>query len=389
MTAPTVTPAAGPPPPGLPPFAGLPTPPLLRRPDDRVLRGVCAAVGRTTGTDPVLWRVALGVLTVFGGSGLLLYLAGWLLIPEEGADGSLAERVLRGRDLSRAGVIALVLGGAVLLGVVTGDGSDAAPVVAVALLAYVVLRRIPQGSLGSAAGPVVDGSPPGTPPMSAASSGWSTTAASPGWSVPVTAPRPVRPRSSLGLLTVSAALLVVGALLGLHAAGTDGITVGRLLAAALLVVGAGLLVGARWGRSRGLIALAVLLAVGLGVTSSARVPVSLSAGTRTWSVTGSADHELGVGHAVLDLRPLGSSPDPATTVTARLGAGSLRLLVPAGLHLRVTAHVTAGQVTLPGEPLVDGTDLQVVRTYGPDDAPLVEVTTTVGAGEVEVSRVAS
>lgn len=384
-------------------------PPLVRRPDDRVVRGVCAAVGRTTGTDPVLWRVVIGVLTVFGGSGLLLYAAGWLLIPEEGHETSIAQHWVRDRNLSRTGVVALVVAAAVVLAVLTGDGRGAAPLLAVGLLAYVVLRHPAAGALSATARTVTDdpavpstattyGAPLGRP-LPATPSAGGDPGAPEAWP-----PLPARRRSALGLLTFSAALLVVATLLGLAASGLDGITAGRVLAAALLVVGVGLLIGARWGRARGLVLLALLLAVALGVTASARVPVALSAGERTWLVTGSSDHRLGVGEAILDLRPLAPGPsDPSATdplplagsaqpidVEARLGAGNLRLLLPAGLHLQLTAHVAAGQVVLPGEPdPLQGTRLTVMRTYGPDNAPLVHLDADLGAGQLEVRRDAS
>src|SRR5512144_2568126 len=79
---------------------GAPTPVrhvLTRSRDDRVVAGVCGGVGRYLGVDPVLFRVLLPVLAVFGGSGIVLYALGWLLIPEEGAPESEAQRLLRGR----------------------------------------------------------------------------------------------------------------------------------------------------------------------------------------------------------------------------------------------------------------------------------------------------
>jgi phage shock protein PspC (stress-responsive transcriptional regulator) len=73
---------------------------------------VAAAIGRATNTDPVLWRVLLGVMTLFGGIGLLVYLLGWLLIPAEGDSASPAEALIgRGRSSTSA---ALALGLAVV-----------------------------------------------------------------------------------------------------------------------------------------------------------------------------------------------------------------------------------------------------------------------------------
>lgn len=57
---------------------------LLRRSqDDRVIGGVAAGIGRYLGVDSTLVRVAFVLLAVFGGSGLLIYLVAWLVIPDE------------------------------------------------------------------------------------------------------------------------------------------------------------------------------------------------------------------------------------------------------------------------------------------------------------------
>ncbi len=349
---------------------------LLRRPDDRVLKGVCAAVGRATNTDPVLWRVVLAVLTLFGGSGLVLYVAGWLLIPEEGADASVAERWLRNRQLSQTGVVVLVLAGAAVLAVGFGDRGGFAPVVAAGLLAYVVLRRPTERTVTEAATPVT---PAWLAPSAPVTAGWA----------PGAGPTAPRRRRALGLVTTSAALLTSAVLLGLDASGAlHGLTVGRVLAAALGVVGVGLVVGSRvGGRSYGLIALALLLTGGLAVTASARVPVDLSAGQRVWQVTGSQSERLGVGEATVDLRGLDVAR--GADVTARLGAGHLVVHVPAGLHVEVRTRVAAGEVLLPGEVSQGGSDLQRTRTYGPADVPLTHVDVRLGAGQLEVLRDAS
>ena len=78
-----------PPPPGYsppPPGAAAPPRPPLRRTSgsDKVIGGVSGGIARTLGIDPILVRVAFVILTIFGGSGIVLYLAGWLFIPEDG-----------------------------------------------------------------------------------------------------------------------------------------------------------------------------------------------------------------------------------------------------------------------------------------------------------------
>ena len=67
---------------------------LVRPAKGRYIAGVCAALGRATNTDPVLWRVLLGVLSFFSGVGILIYLIGWLMIPSEGDTASPIESLL-------------------------------------------------------------------------------------------------------------------------------------------------------------------------------------------------------------------------------------------------------------------------------------------------------
>src|SRR4051812_24309716 len=57
----------------------------LRRSADRRVAGVAGGIARHLDIDPIIVRVALVVLVFFGGSGLLLYGAMWLLVPEEGS----------------------------------------------------------------------------------------------------------------------------------------------------------------------------------------------------------------------------------------------------------------------------------------------------------------
>ena len=74
-----------------PPSGWGPERPALRLPvGDRMLAGVAAGLARYFGVDPVIVRIAFVVLTVVGGAGIPLYLAGLLLIPEEGSDISIA-----------------------------------------------------------------------------------------------------------------------------------------------------------------------------------------------------------------------------------------------------------------------------------------------------------
>jgi len=64
--------------------------PLRRSADDRMLAGVAGGLARYLGVDAMIVRIAFAVLTVVGGAGIPLYLAGLLLIPEDGSDQSIA-----------------------------------------------------------------------------------------------------------------------------------------------------------------------------------------------------------------------------------------------------------------------------------------------------------
>ena len=78
-----------------PPFGWGPDRPALRRPfEDRMLAGVAAGLARYFGVDATIVRIAFVVLTVVGGAGIPLYLAGLLLIPEEGSDQSIAGSII-------------------------------------------------------------------------------------------------------------------------------------------------------------------------------------------------------------------------------------------------------------------------------------------------------
>jgi phage shock protein PspC (stress-responsive transcriptional regulator) len=63
---------------------------LCRPYQDRMLAGVAAGLARYLGVDMTIVRIAFVVLTVIGGAGIPLYLAGLLLIPDEGSDQSIA-----------------------------------------------------------------------------------------------------------------------------------------------------------------------------------------------------------------------------------------------------------------------------------------------------------
>lgn len=59
-----------------------PTRRLFRNPDDRILGGVCGGVGAYLGIDPLWMRLAMAILFFGFGTGFLVYLLLWIIIPE-------------------------------------------------------------------------------------------------------------------------------------------------------------------------------------------------------------------------------------------------------------------------------------------------------------------
>ena len=69
--------------------------PLQRPFHGRMVAGVAARIADYLGVDVTIVRIVLAVLTVMGGAGVPIYLAGWLLIPDEGAEQSLASELIQ------------------------------------------------------------------------------------------------------------------------------------------------------------------------------------------------------------------------------------------------------------------------------------------------------
>jgi phage shock protein PspC (stress-responsive transcriptional regulator) len=63
-----------------------------------MLTGVAIGLAEYLGVDVMIVRVAFVVLTVVGGAGIPLYLAGLLLISEEGSDQSIAGSLIKSRQ---------------------------------------------------------------------------------------------------------------------------------------------------------------------------------------------------------------------------------------------------------------------------------------------------
>src|SRR6476659_5345397 len=85
---------------------------LVRSKNDRGLGGYFDL-------NPAIYRIAFVVLTLAGGTGVLLYLAAWLVIPEEGAADSIAAAELRKQRDHPKRLLGLALLGAIALAVLS------------------------------------------------------------------------------------------------------------------------------------------------------------------------------------------------------------------------------------------------------------------------------
>jgi phage shock protein PspC (stress-responsive transcriptional regulator) len=92
---------------------------LYRPKDGRWLGGVAEGLGRYFDLSPTIYRIAFVALAFAGGTGVVLYAASWLVIPEEGAADSIAAAELRKhRDHPRR-LLGLALIGAIFLAVLS------------------------------------------------------------------------------------------------------------------------------------------------------------------------------------------------------------------------------------------------------------------------------
>lgn len=230
-------------------------------------------------------------------------------------------------------------------------------------------------------------------------------------------PEPPRPRSPLGAITIAVALIVTGVVAALDM--VTGVPLdadpSHLAAVALLVLGLGQLVGALWGRARWLSLVALLLLppvmVGAAIREvEPRFPIADGLdfgdgiGERTYDPGGADalpdDIRLLAGSIRVDLedwRPptTGTLEDlelETTDLTVSVGAGEVVLTTPRSVPWRVVADVGLGDtsVTRNAELLERRSSedldqsLEVVRTGGPQDGPVLDIVVDLRLGEFDL-----
>jgi phage shock protein PspC (stress-responsive transcriptional regulator) len=393
----------------------------------RKIAGVAAGVAARYGIDPVVPRIALVVATFFGGFGVLLYLLGWLLLPDERDKVSALEALLgKGRSstpphmtvglcialfpaaswtfggwwLNGTGVVlgALILIGVFMLHHNRGDqnrpiapvAEDAAP----ASFSAQPTSLSPDESTESNYQP-----PPGVwDPLGADPLGWqfsdepvhAGSAEPDSWSEPA-AParrmRPVSPGITLGATLLTAAVGTTLAILG-----NGWFTVSTVIGLSLAVLGLGMVLSSFAGTGRQLLGLAVpLSAIGLLVTV---LPIADLPGggfgeldVRPVSTAEVLDeYERTGGRVELDLSGLPADSDPVKTKVA-VGLGEALVVVPENADVTVTCETSVGEVQCLGRTVHGlGTDGVSLTDDGIGDGPKITLDVSSVVGRVEVTR---
>jgi len=354
--------------------AGEATPRRLVRVDDgRWLAGVCAGLGHYFDINPLVYRIAFAVLSLAGGTGLLLYLAAWLVMPSETSEESIAVEALREhreRPWLLLGLGLLAFGAILALSEAqfwpgTGNVWLAAVIVGGAIVWWHVGKRSDK---------------PAAAEVTAGTAG-------------VSAPPPARkPKPPSLLVPVVGALLAVAGLLGLLAAlDAYEVDVAVALAAGVAIVGAAVAVGASTGRRvGGLVLVGLVLLAAFGVAAATPVSLSSGIGEKTERPLAAADleesYELGIGELVVDLSNV-ELPPGTTDVEVKLGIGETIVTVPENAALEIDAHAGAGEVDVLGE--VDegtGAGARVSIPGSTADAPVLMLEVDVALGSLEVRR---
>ena len=359
---------------------------------DRKIAGVAGGIARHLDIDPLLVRVGLVLLAFFGGGGLLIYAAGWLLIPEEGSD----EGVIRTDHRTRTVLLAIagIVAGLSLVGDSFGGWEFPWPLaIAGVLIAAVAAASRPKQHPGPlpSSGWLPAGST-GTVPGARAATGSAAGATYPGYTPgPRPAPADGRRRGPL-LFWSTMGLALVGLMLvaTFDLAGWDA-PVSAYPATVLAVCGVMLLVGAFFGRAGGLILVGLVAALAtLAATAIQDVDVDQFAGqidTAPQAATDVKDrYALGAGEILLDLRELSPSELEALdgrTIELDVRLGHIRVLVPEnGLDVVADSDFAGAGESVLFDNRTDGSDR---RSYGTDDAdPDLSLDLDMLFGQIEV-----
>jgi phage shock protein PspC (stress-responsive transcriptional regulator)/predicted membrane protein len=371
---------------------------LYRLRNDRVIAGVASGLGAHLDMDPIWIRLAFVVLAFVGGLGVILYFVGCVAmplvdnIPPGGAPpgwipprGTVPSHRGRGggTDLRIiAGAVFLIAAVFVLAG--TFDFHDAGLIWGAALIGIGLLfligdqwpSRYPGGAPSAPSGPV---DPAGY--AAYAAPGYGAPAA---WSGSAYRPGGLR----LGSVGLAVVILAVGVALLLQSVGVIHLTAEMGFGIVLLVLGLTLVVGARFGRSGGLVALGICLLP--FAAAAVLVPEPLTGGVgqirfapQTLTAVQPAYH-LAAGQITVDLTTL-ELGNQNLRVAASDAVGQLVVVVPLGTTVDVTAKVGAGEVNLLGRTDSGVQFTSVANSVaGAEPSGTLTLALSVGCGQITV-----
>lgn len=197
--------------------------------------------------------------------------------------------------------------------------------------------------------------------------------------------RPTVNQTVTGLVLVTVGVTWLGAVAGVAHFRWD-----VLSALVLLIVGGGLVAGARTGAHGGLISVGLVLTVVIAVVSSigslADIPFTGGFGSRVEQPARLAEDSafrLAVGELEVDLRSAALPAGGTALVEASVVIGRLVVRLPDRVDVRVEASAGAGTVRLLG---ASDNGLDVRLDAGDPDAARLVVEAEVGIGEVVVER---
>ncbi len=199
------------------------------------------------------------------------------------------------------------------------------------------------------------------------------------------------PRPTRGIVLTGALAITIGGLWLLAALDIVEVRFAVVVPAILAAIGVALIIGALQGHANtgltvlGIFVTLMMLAVAVTPPDAFEGGIGQRQIRVTEQVELADNYYLGVGDMVLDFSDL--TLDESAAVTASVGAGEMRVLLPAGIPVDIEAVAHVGQVDLLGERS-DG--LGASRTYTSDGFDTGPVTLTldlnVTAGNIEVER---
>jgi phage shock protein PspC (stress-responsive transcriptional regulator) len=362
---------------------------------DRRVAGVAGGLGRHLDIDPLILRVAFVVLTFFGGVGLLLYIALWLLVPEDGSDWAKIKLDRRSRTAALVIVGALAL---ILLLSHSWWGHNATFLFLVLVLGAIVLVTLMPRRGDRADAPPVgsSGPPPGQPapfaPAPNAQPGQTGVSfpyvPPPSYAVPEQ-PRPVNPRKK-GPILFWFALAVMAVALGVlgvfDLAGAD-IAPSAYPATALGLSAAFLLLGSFWGRAGGIIMVGLIAAAAtVGATVADRWDPHSTTVAPTSAAQVMPSYSMDVGELQLDLTGIRDRQAlDGRTIHVTGNVGHIEIRVPSDVTVVSNSEVTGvGGINSFGR---DGggidTTVFAVHTAGVH-APRLTIDTDLHVGAIDV-----